>query len=80
MKPIPITAAKRIAKDYGYDQVVVYARKVGDDPDPHGEHVTTYGVSKAHCTVAARMGDHLKYNVFGWPRPDPAQPEQNDDL
>lgn len=70
MKPIPIAAAERIAKDYGYDQVVVYARKVGESPDPHGEHVTTYGVDKTHCAVAARMGDHLKYDVFGWPRPE----------
>ncbi len=68
MKRIPISAAKRIADDYGYDQVIVYARRVGDDPDPHGEHVTTYGADKAHCDVAARIGDHLIYNVFQWPR------------
>lgn len=37
-KPIPISAAARIAKDYGYDQVVIIARKV--DPEG-GEHVTT---------------------------------------
>ena len=65
MKPIPITAAKRIAEDYGYDQVVIYARKVGDDPDPHGEHMTTYGVNKTHCGVAARMGQALQ-NFMGW--------------
>lgn len=66
MKPIPIAAAERIAKEYGYDQVVIIARKVGDDPDPHGEHVTTYGVTKAHCDIAARIGDFLKYKVMGW--------------
>ncbi|RUQ90277.1 hypothetical protein ELZ20_15400 [Brucella abortus] len=65
MLPVPISAAKRIAKDYGYDQVVVIARRVGEADEPHGEHVTTYGVDRAHC---ARMGDHLKYNVMGWPR------------
>lgn len=74
MKPIPISAAKRIAKDYGYDQVVVYARKVGEGPGT-GEHLTTYGVNKAHCSVAARMGNHLKYNVFGWPRPEEPEPQ-----
>lgn len=63
MKRIPIAAAKRIAKDYGYDQVVVIARKVGE-----GEHVTTYGVDKANCEAAAKVGDHLKHNIMRWPR------------
>lgn len=62
MKPIPIAAAKRIAVDYGYDQVVIYARKTGD---PGGEHMTTYGVTKQHCSIAARIGDTLK-NFMGW--------------
>ena len=70
MKPIPISAAERIAKDYGYDQVIIVARRVGDDPEPHGEHVTTYGVTKAHCDVAARIGDFLKFKVMGWVRED----------
>lgn len=63
MKPITIEAAKKIAKEFDYDQVVIIARKVGE-----GEHVTTYGVNKVHCDVAARMGDHLKYKVMGWTR------------
>lgn len=70
MKPIPISAAERIAKEYGYDQVIIVARRVGDDPEPHGEHVTTYGVTKAHCDVAARIGDFLKFKVMGWVRED----------
>ena len=70
MKPIPISAAERIAKDYGYDQVIIVARRVGDDPEPHGEHVTTYGVTRAHCDVAARIGDFLKFKVMGWVRED----------
>lgn len=65
MKRIPIAAAKRIAEEYGYDQVVVYARKVGEEPEPHGEYMTTYGVNKTHCDVAARMGDVLK-KFMGW--------------
>ena len=68
-KPIPIKAAERIAKMFGYDQVIIYARKVGDAPDG-GEHMTTYGVNKEHCDAAAKIGDHLKYNVMGWERPD----------
>jgi hypothetical protein len=66
MKSIPIAAAERISKEYGYDQVVIIARKVGDDPDPHGEHVTTYGISPEHCAMAAHIGDFLKYKVMGW--------------
>lgn len=66
MKPIPISAARRIAEEYGYDQVVIIARKVGEGDQPHGEHVTTYGVDKSHCEVAARTGDFLKYRVMKW--------------
>jgi hypothetical protein len=63
MKPIPILAANAIALDYGYDQVIIIARKVGEGG---GEHCTTYGVDKANCDVAARCGDFLKHKVMGW--------------
>lgn len=66
MKRIPIKAAQRIAEEYGYDQVVVIARKVGDAPELSGEHCTTYGVNKAHCDAAAKIGDFLKFKVMGW--------------
>ncbi len=62
-KPIPISAARRIAEDYGYHQVIIIARSVGPDGV---EHCTTYGVNKAHCDVAARAGDFLKFKVMGW--------------
>ena len=72
MKRIPITAAKAIAKQYGYDQVLIYARKTEDgDDDPEvsvHEHMTTYGRNRANCDVMARIGEHLKYEVFGWER------------
>ncbi len=55
MKPIPISAAEAIAKRYGYDQVIIIARKVGADPEPHGEHMTTYGINPTHCSIAARV-------------------------
>lgn len=61
--PIPISAGEGICKTYGYDQVVIMARKVGDGGI---EHVTTYGVNKTHCDVAARMGYTLKYKIMGW--------------
>jgi len=61
MSPIPISAAKLIATTYDYDQVVIIARKVDG-----GEHCTTYGVDKANCDVAARIGDFLKFKVMNW--------------
>jgi len=67
MKPIPISAAERIAKDYGYDQVVIMARRIANpDDEINGEHITTYGGNKTHCAVAAMMGDTLK-DIAGWP-------------
>lgn len=62
-KRIPISTAENIATRYGYDQVIIIARKVGEEG---GEHVTTYGKNKEHCRVAALIGDHLKYEVMGW--------------
>ena len=61
MKPIPIEAAKQIAKAFGYDQIVVIGRAVGK-----GEHVTTYGKDVANCNVAARIGNFLKFKVMQW--------------
>ena len=66
MRDIPIAAAKRIAKDYGYDQVIIYARKVDADNDIGGEHMTTYGINKVHCGVAARIGSYLQREIMGW--------------
>lgn len=65
MRPIPIAAAKRIATEYGYDQVLIYARRCHDTPEPHGEHMTTYGRNPEHCSVAARIGATLK-KFMGW--------------
>lgn len=69
MKRIPIVAARSIVEQYGYDQVVIIARKVGD---PGGEHVTTYGRNRAHCDVAARIGDFLKFKIMGWAKENAA--------
>ncbi len=63
MRKIPIKAAKQIAENYDYDQVIVIARKVGKDG---GEHVTTYGINKEHCKISAKIGDFLKYKIMGW--------------
>lgn len=67
MLPIPVQAARSVADAYGYDQVILIGRRVGEDPAPRGEHVTTYGIDKAHCAAAARAGDFIKHKVMGWP-------------
>src|SRR6266404_2013884 len=67
MSRIPFAAAQRIAETFGYDQVVIIARRVGEDPEPHGEHCTTYGVTRAHCDVAARIGEFFTRKLMGWP-------------
>lgn len=66
LKEIPISKAKEIAEEFGYDQVIIYGRVCHDSPEPHGEHMTTYGKNKEHCDVAARIGDFLKYKIMGW--------------
>lgn len=57
---IPIAAAERIGKANGYDQVIVFARRVGDDGL---EWVTTWGKDSTHCAVAARIGAALRDDV-----------------
>jgi acetylornithine/succinyldiaminopimelate/putrescine aminotransferase len=61
MKSIPISAAKQIADLYDYHQVIIIGRAVGE-----GEHVTTYGKNPAHCAIAAKCGDFLKYAIMKW--------------
>lgn len=55
MRRIPIRASREVAERYGYDQIVIYARRVGADPEPSGEHMTTYGITREHYGIAARM-------------------------
>ena len=65
-KPIPISAAKHIAKQYGYDQVIVLGRHPADGDDNGMEHLTTYGINKLHCGIAGRIGTFLKRKVMNW--------------
>ena len=67
MKPIPISEGKKIAEKYGYNQVIIIARAVGENG---GEHVTTYGTDKENCDVAAMIGNFLKYKIMKWPQKD----------
>lgn len=63
-KRIPISAAKRIAEEFGYEQVIIIARH----PDPVNgiEHVTTYGKTIQHCEIAAKVGNYIKYEIMKW--------------
>ena len=61
---IPISAAREIAERYGYHQIVIVGRAVGG---AGREHVTTYGVDRANCDVAARIGNFFKHKLMGWP-------------
>jgi hypothetical protein len=60
MKRIPMSKAERVARECGYDQVVIYGRKFGSDLEEGGEYLTTYGVDGRHCETAARISKHLK--------------------
>ena len=62
-REIPISAANRIAKDYGYDQVLIYARRHTGPVTL--EHMTTYGVTKEDCRVAGLMAQTLQ-KFMGW--------------
>lgn len=64
MNKLPIKEAKGIADRHNWDQVIIVARKVGDDGY---EHVVTYGKDKAHCEAAARAGQALKHHLMRWP-------------
>lgn len=70
LRPIPLSAAENIARNFGYDQVVIMARRTGYGLDS-GEHITTYGINPTHCQAAALMGNHLK-TVARWPSPGDA--------
>ena len=61
-KRIPITAAKRIAEDYNYDQVIIIARKTGEGGS---DHWTTYGINKQHCEAASQIAEGLRTR-FDW--------------
>lgn len=57
MRPIPVSAAERIAREYGYDQVIIIGRKVGDVVDQafaRGEHLTT--CTGSHTRALRRGG------------------------
>lgn len=63
MKRIPIAAAKRIAKEYDYDQVIIMARVV--EEEEVFDHLTTYGRNREHCYMAEQWGKYFAKQM-GW--------------
>ena len=61
-KRIPITAAQKIAEEFGYDQVIIH----GYDSQTNMQCVTTYGKTIADCHNAANGGNVLK-RLLGFP-------------
>ena len=59
---VPIDAAKRIADEFGKDQVIIVCWD-----KRHGRtHVTTYGKTTEECEQAAKGGNFVK-KALGWP-------------
>lgn len=65
-KAIPIAAAEKIAKEFGWDTVMIIGRSVNEGS--LFEHITTYGKTKQLCQQIARFADFLKFTVLGWNR------------
>jgi hypothetical protein len=61
-KNIPIAAAKRVAKEYDKDQVIILTW----DKAFNKTHVTTFGKTMEDCDQAAEGGNRLK-KALGWP-------------
>jgi hypothetical protein len=59
---IHIKEAQDLARIYGYDQVIIYAR----DCESGIEWMTTYGKTKDHCDAAAKIGNFLQTKIMGW--------------
>ena len=59
-------AARLVARLFGYDQVLIVGRRVGNDPDPHGEHVTSFGTTNANKFAAAALSYSAQEKLLGW--------------
>jgi hypothetical protein len=60
---IPIKAGRKIAMDYGYDQVFITAWNQEKDK----QHVTTFGRTMENCDQVAQIGNWFK-EQWGWPK------------
>lgn len=63
-KKIAIKKAKEIAKELGYDQVLIF----GWDKTENITSVATYGKSVEDCDQIAQGGNWFKEKVLKWPK------------
>lgn len=61
-KQIPISDAKKLGKERGYQQIII----AGWDGETNVTTITTWGDSKTDCEQAAQGGNLIKA-VLGWP-------------
>jgi hypothetical protein len=59
---IPITAAKKIAHEYDWPEIIIF----GYNPETADRHVTTFGKTVDQCADAAKAGNYLK-KALNWP-------------
>ena len=57
MKRIPISKAKEIANQYGYEKVIILAITTDSKEDRFQFWLTTYGKNKKFCGVAKQVGE-----------------------
>ena len=61
-KRIPITKAKDLSKEYGWDEIII----IGIDSSDESGCVTTYGATKKLCKCAGDLGNSIATQVIGW--------------
>lgn len=69
MKPIPIIEAEHLAKIYGADQIIIYARKANYRKTllvAKQDQMVVYGKNKKQFNAIAQVANYIKYQVFGW--------------
>ena len=60
---IQLSEMEELCTKYGFDQVIVLARKVGEGGY---ENLGTHGVDMEHSAAAEAIGVHLRIKVMGW--------------
>lgn len=61
-KRIPITKAKELSEQYGWDEIVI----IGIDSLDESGCITTYGATKTLCKIAGNLGNIIAKDVIGW--------------
>ena len=60
---ISLEDMEALLERYGFDQIIVLARKLGEDGY---ENLGTHGTDMEHSNAAAAIGEHLRKEVMGW--------------